>query len=545
MSHPDDFFQEGPQLGNQFLQDEWLTSYLQDTIPTEILKKWQPHLREVGEDAAHQLFSWADEAEKNPPRHIPYDAWGKRIDHLEVSRAWQDLQDYSARHGLIAEAYERQDKAWSRLYQMSLLYLFHPSSAIFSCPLAMTDGAARALEIYGDDDLKKTALRNLTSRDPKNFWTSGQWMTERTGGSDVGQTLTRAVKTKEGYALYGTKWFTSATTSPMAMTLARIEGAEAGGRGLSLFYVKVHNEKGELQNIRVNRLKDKLGTKALPTAELTLEGTPAQLVGGEGGGIRKISSLFNVTRIYNAVCALGYMRRALALADDYAKKREVFGQLLKDQPLHNETIFPLWADSIGCSEFVFELIRLLGREECFEATDEEKALLRLYTPLAKLYTGKKVVALVSEVLEVFGGAGYVEDTGLPKILRDAQVLSIWEGTTNVLSLDVLRALTKECPLSVWIESQKKIIAQIKDPNAAQKLKVNLDQLAEKAQQLATKPDEMTAHARKFAFALTEFSITSLLQIRSQKTSSKNLPLIAHHWLENLQPFNPKKLAAHI
>ena len=534
--HSKEFFQEGPKLNNQYLHDPWLLDYLQDSVPEEILRKWQHTLTEVGEDAAHQLFILADEAEKNPPQHVPFDAWGKRIDHLNISRAWQDLQNYSARHGLIAEGYERNDGPWSRLYQMSLLYLFHPSSAIFSCPLAMTDGAARAIEIYGDENLKKTAFKHLTSRDPKNFWTSGQWMTERTGGSDVGQTLTRAVKTKDGYALYGNKWFTSATTSQMAMTLARIEGAEAGGRGLSLFYVKVHDEHGKLQNIKINRLKDKLGTKALPTAELSLEGTPAQLVGGEGGGIRKIASLFNITRIYNSVCALGYMRRALALAFDYSGKREVFGRLLKDQPLHIETIFPLWADSVGCSEFVFELIRLLGREECGLATAEEQALLRLYTPLAKLYTGKKVVSLVSEVLEVFGGAGYVEDTGLPKILRDAQVLAIWEGTTNVLSLDVLRALTKECPLSIWAQSQKKILEQIKDQATAQKLNLWLDHFMQNAQKLSVDPEQMTAHARRFAFALTEFSVTSLLLLRSQKTSSPTLPQVAGHWLANLKPF---------
>lgn len=537
----EEFFQEAPKLGNQFTDDPWLQSFLQDRVPADLVKKWREKLSTVGADAGTdgKLFAWADEAEKNPPKHVPYDAWGKRVDRLEISRAWRDLEAYAATHGLIAEGYERADGAWSRVLQMALLYLYHPSSAIFSCPLAMTDGAARAIEVYGDERLKATALKSLTARDPRQFWTSGQWMTERTGGSDVGQSLTQAVPQGPGYALHGTKWFTSATTSQMAMTLARLPNAEPGGRGLSLFYVELRDANGDLRNIEVHRLKDKLGTKALPTAELSLRGTPAQLVGGEGQGIKKIATLFNITRIYNAVCSIGYMRRALALAHNYATRREVFGKLLQDQPLHVATFFPIWADAWGCSEFVFELVRLLGREECGEGNDTEKALLRLYTPLAKLYTGKKVVQIVSEVLEVFGGAGYVEDTGLPKILRDCQVLPIWEGTTNVLSLDVLRALVKECPLPVWIEAQQKALAALKDKSQAAALAPHLEAIGKGAQKLAADSDEMAAHAREFAMALTEFSIATLMCQRAESGASLALKGVAAHWVKKLRFFDPQ------
>src|SRR5690606_4112745 len=230
------------------------------------------------------------------PVHIPYDPWGKRIDEIKVSDSWNQLHEIAAEEGIVAAGYERTQGEFSRLYQFAKLYLYHPSSAIYSCPLAMTDGAARLLELYGTEDMKERAYKFLTSRDPQTFWTSGQWMTERTGGSDVSGTSTIAKKEGDQYKLYGVKWFTSATTSQMAMTLARIEGDEK----LSLFYLELRDKSGELQNIQINRLKDKLGTKALPTAELTLSGTPATLVGEAGKGIKTISTLFNITRLYNA-----------------------------------------------------------------------------------------------------------------------------------------------------------------------------------------------------------------------------------------------------
>jgi putative acyl-CoA dehydrogenase len=206
-----------------------------------------------------------------------------------------------------------------------------------------------------------------------------------------------------------------------------------------------------LNKIQIHRLKDKLGTKALPTAELNLEGTPARIIGGEGEGVKKIASVLNITRIYNSVCALGHMRRALDLAQDYSSKRKAFGKLLKDHPLHKETLRILEADFRHCFAMCFFVAHLLGKEEVGEISASERILLRALTPVLKLYTAKKAINISSEVVEMFGGAGYVEDTGLPRLLRDAQVFAIWEGTTNVLSLDMLRSFEKEQALPVLLE----------------------------------------------------------------------------------------------
>lgn len=445
-----EFFQDGPRLGNQYDEDAFLRSYLRWRLPSGLAVEIEPELHAFGGRVATDILALGDAAESAPPRHVPYDPWGRRIDDIVVSDAWRALDRIAAQEGLIAIAYERAHGEHSRVHQMAKLFLFHPSSATYSCPLAMADGAARLLELHGDARTRGTFER-LTTRDPERFWTSGQWMTERTGGSDVAGTSTLAQLDDDGvhYRLSGTKWFTSATTSQMAIGLARIVGAPEGNRGLSVFLIELRDESGGLRGISVNRLKDKLGTRALPTAELTLSGAPAVLVGGAGHGVRRIATMFNVTRVYNAVAAVGGMRRAVALARDYATRRTAFGARLSEQPLHVETLAELEARTRASFMLAFQVVELLGREEGGVASDDDLAQLRVLTPIAKLYTAKQAVAVASEALEAFGGAGYIEDTGVPRLLRDAQVLPIWEGTTNVLSLDMWRAIERTNGLDVW------------------------------------------------------------------------------------------------
>jgi alkylation response protein AidB-like acyl-CoA dehydrogenase len=507
----DDFYQQGPQLGNQYESDLLLRNYLRWRLPEHVYRDLDPGLSRLGERAATDLLTLADEAEAQPPRHVPYDAWGRRVDDILVSEAWQAFGRISAEEGLVATAYERTHGSLSRVHQMARLYLFHPSSATYSCPLAMADGAARFLELHGDERTRD-ALARLTSRDPARVWTSGQWMTERIGGSDVSQTATvaRAGPQEGSYHLYGTKWFTSATTAQMAITLARVEGTPPGGKGLSVFYVELRDASGALRGIRVNRLKDKLGTRALPTAELTLDGTPALLVGGEGDGVRKIAVLFNVTRMYNAVAAVAGMRRALALASDYAVRRRAFGKRLQELPLHAATLADLEARCHASFLLAFQVVELLGKEECGEASEGELAMLRLLTPVAKLYTAKQAVIVASEVLEAFGGAGYIEDTGLPRLLRDAQVLPIWEGTTNVLSLDAWRAIERTGALAFWLADVRARMDGVQRPelvDAAERVRAAIRKVEDHVRGVQSDAAR-EAGARHLAFAIARTSAAS-------------------------------------
>src|ERR1043165_4018669 len=259
------FSQPPPQLGNQYADDRALRSYLRRQLPTDVLREVEPSLEELGELAGGELYRMQLEDRLNEPRLTHWDAWGERVDRIEVSPLWRTAERIAAERGLVATAYERRHGAHSRTHQLALAYLFAPSTDIYSCPLAMTDGAARALIDSGNKTLIERVVPHLVSRDPDVFWTSGQWMTELTGGSDVGASETVARRDEEGvWRLYGRKWFTSAAASQVALTLARPEGNGPGGRGLALFFVEARDGEGRLRNIRVERLKDKLGTRKVP-----------------------------------------------------------------------------------------------------------------------------------------------------------------------------------------------------------------------------------------------------------------------------------------
>src|SRR5215510_12658497 len=434
------FQQPPPTLGNQFDDDRVLRSYLDHVFSGDMMEEVEESLREMGRLAGADLYELQLADRLNEPTLTQWDAWGRRIDKIEVTPLWRLAERMAVEHGLIATAYEQKHGSLSRVHQCALAYLFASSTDIYSCPLAMTDGAARTLLTSGNQQLIERAMPHLITRDPKEFWTAGQWMTELTGGSDVGLSETVAKEEDGQFRLYGRKWFTSAISSQIALTLARPQNNPPGGHGLALFYLETRDDDGRPRNIQINRLKDKLGTRKVPTAELTLDGTPAQLVKGPTDGVRNIAPLLNITRLWNGISAVSLMRRGVALASDYARKRVAFGAPLSEKPLHRDTLAVLEAETEAAFHLAFYVAELTGKSETGEISADDALLLRVLTPVMKLTTGKQSVMVASEVLESFGGAGYVEDTGLPVLLRDSKVLPIWEGTTSVLALDTLRAL---------------------------------------------------------------------------------------------------------
>lgn len=511
------FVQPPPELGNQYLDDRVLRAYLARTLPEDMIEEIAPALIEMGELAGGDLYRLQLADRRNEPVLTRWDAWGNRIDRVEVPPLWREAERLSAEQGLVAIAHEARHGVFSRVHQFALVYLFTPSSDLYVCPLAMSDGAACALRESGNARLLERALPHLISRDPHEFWTSGQWMTEAAGGSDVGLTETVARNEDGAWRLYGRKWFTSAISSQMALTLARPEGNPPGGKGLALFYVETRDAQGRPNRITVERLKDKLGTRKVPTAELTLDGTPAELVCGTTDGVRNITPVLNITRLWNSVSAVALMRRGIALARDYARKRVAFGAPLAQKPLHLDTVAGLQAEFEGALHLTFFVIELLGRAEAKRASAQQMELLRLLTPVVKLITGKQVVAVLSEAIESFGGAGYVEDTGLPALLRDAQVLPIWEGTTNVLSLDALRVLQSTDGLPTLKRELGFVHQGLREPELL-KISARVEQTVEQAEawlNAATGDAQREAGARRFALTLGRAMELALLARQAQ------------------------------
>ncbi|XP_065663665.1 acyl-CoA dehydrogenase family member 11 isoform X3 [Hydra vulgaris] len=537
------FVQEKPFLGNQYLDDPLLQNYLAKYLPPEVFNLVDKDLKLLGAAVAGYILHHHENVCSFEPQLIQYDAWGKRIDKLVMHPSWNALHDICAEEGLVSIPYVSKLDKWGRLYQAAKLYLFSPSSGLYSCPIAMTDGAASILKARPEQPFKD-AYEKLISNNPNLFWTSGQWMTEKKGGSDVvNSTETIAVPQSDGtFKLHGFKWFTSATDANISLTLAKIVEDGIYQPNLTLFYLETKTAAGELNGISIEKLKKKLGTRQMPTAELILSGSKAYKL-SDGRGIASIAPMLTITRLHNSVSSVSIMRRLLNLANDYSKKRESFGKKLIEHPLHALTLEKMEVEQQAAFFFLMRVFTLFGLIESGAANNEEKLLLRILVPLLKLYTGKQVVSVISEALECFGGHGYLEDTGLPVYLRDAQVLSIWEGTTNVLSLDVLRSIhkTKGEVLKTFIydvqrnltpSSNKSDVLQ----NAKSILVNSFDNLKGYINSVQFKQElfsEVTA--RDLSYSLARVYMGSLLYneaatMHVDSKSSVNLIKIAYRWI---------------
>ncbi|KAN0008587.1 hypothetical protein ACTFIU_009311 [Dictyostelium citrinum] len=546
------FQQQSPHLGNQYLEDSQLIRALQRALPAQILKEIEGDLIQFGDRVVKDILEYGRASENNPPKLIQYDAWGKRIDKIVVDESWNKLKDIGCSEGLVSIGYERKYFEYSRIYQYVKIYLFACSSAVFDCPMSMTDGAARLIELYGDTKMKNDEYRHFISRDPKTFWTSGQWMTEKTGGSDVSRSETIAVDSGDGktFNLSGYKYFTSATTSEGAMVLARdvedattMKGAVEGSRGLSVYFIKLRKPNGELDRIQVHKLKNKFGTKAVPTAELELMGTPAIRVGPKGRGVPVIASILNITRIHNVIHSTATMRRCIAVVRDFANRRTVFGKLLKDNLLYLSTLAEMELEFRAGLQLLLDVTLLLGKSERQGGVnkDEQKQidlLLRIVTPLSKLYTAKQSITVSSEAIEALGGTGYMEDSDMPRLFRDTQVTSIWEGTTNVLSMDIWRTLKEPLTIKFFFQAIENRLIQASKLNENRDIiKKVVSVIREAMKTIQSVIDKVMngdmeyaeSNARRFAYLMAQTYMASLLLEHAVWSKDELDAQVAERW----------------
>ncbi|KAF2744568.1 hypothetical protein M011DRAFT_408266 [Sporormia fimetaria CBS 119925] len=521
-SSTDGFFQALPVIPPQYTAPDSLQSQHKAAISASddkalarVLALYLPanaeevtkHVHHLSRVALHpSVLKHSTDAETNHPVLRPLTTFGEenKDDALWCTTGWQALKEIGYQEGVVAVAFETQNTSWNRrVHSFALGHVWTCTGTMTGCPMAMTDGAAVLLSRHlkdedGDQPGRKQvvaeAYRRLTSRDPAVAWTSGQWMTERTGGSDVSGTETVARKlTDEELAqevasgrkedavgmplgpwrIDGFKWFSSATDSEMAVMLARTPKG-----GLSAFYAPMRRRTGkiiqplnameketqatELNGIRIQRLKNKLGTKSLPTAELELKGTRGWLIGKEGQGVKEISAILNITRLCTTTGSAANWSRGLAICRAYSRVRKVRGGLLQDNPQHLQWMSDVTVKYHAATHFAFFGVALQGaldqdwdkmvrgtRAEPLIPKDKQEvgALLRLLTPVMKAQVSVASVDGLRQCMECLGGVGYCEnneDGGLmniAKVYRDNLVNPIWEGTVNVMVEDVVRVLT--------------------------------------------------------------------------------------------------------
>jgi len=442
---------------NFFTADLDLSFLLRQHLSAGDYERAQKLLARMGAVASGRMDALADVANRQGPQLVQYDKRGQRIDEVVFHPAYHELERIAYEEFAIAACTHREGSlGWpGRVPQpvkFALAYLGMQAESGVFCPVSMTDALARVIERYASEPLKQRVLPRLTALSLAELQQGAMFLTEKQGGSDVGLTATVA-KPRSGIAddgdplqpaweLWGDKWFCSNVSADLILTLARPEGAPPGTRGLGLFLVPRALDDGNRNAYSINRLKDKLGTRSLATGEVTLHGARAYLVGDRLRGFVQMTEMINLTRIWAAVGSLAAMRRSYLEALLYTRGRVAFGRPLADHPLMRRQLVDLLVEIEGCAALVFETTAVLERVDRHGA-EEDRRLLRILTPLCKYYVPKRGEYITLEALEMIGGNGYVEDWVNPRLLRDAIVNVVWEGSANVIVLDVARAVARE------------------------------------------------------------------------------------------------------
>lgn len=430
---------------NFYHADPSLQGVLALYLDTQTRVALEPHLERLGGLVGARLDDLARAADRNPSVLHHRDRNGEDRQTIEHHPSWEEMEQLAFGEFALTVMSHRaalgRDGPWPSLAKYALTYLFAQSEFGLLCPINMTDSLTRTIRQYASSELLERYLPRLLADDPAEMFQGAMFMTERFAGSDVGATLTRAIPEGQHWRLWGDKWFCSNADADLALVLARPEGAGAGSRGLGLFLLPRVLEDGQPNGYRIVRLKDKLGTRAMPSGEIRLEGAIAYLVGDLGQGFKQMAEMVNQSRLSNGVRSAGMMRRALHEALAVAHGREAFGRRLIELPLMRRQLAKMVVPAEQALSIVAYTADCLDRADAGEA--EARLLRRILTPLVKLRACRDARKLTGDAMEARGGCGYVEEWIEPRLLRESHLGSIWEGTSNIIALDVIRAARKE------------------------------------------------------------------------------------------------------
>ena len=426
---------------NFYRADPALSDLLRIHLSDALFRHIEPHLDRLGELAGGHLDECARLADRHPPVLHPRDRFGRDVQTIEYHPAYRELERAAfGEFGIHAMSIRKGIMGWPEKYPVAakhaFTFLFNQAEFGLGCPINVTDGCAKLLANFGSAELKARYLDGLTETDMSKLTQGGQFMTEKEGGSDVGTLTTVAVPEGEHWRLYGEKWFCSNADAKVVMLLARPQGAIDGTRGVGLFLMPRYLEDGSQNHYRIVRLKDKLGTRSMASGEITFEGAIAYAVGRLDRGFVQMAEMVNSSRLSNGVKSTALMRRAYHDAMTVARNRVVFGSRIIDLPLGRRQLMKIMLATEQALSLSFVTADALDRAEA--GSQDAAALLRILTPTLKFRATRDARKVCGDAMEMRGGTGYIEEFATARLLRDAHLGSIWEGTGNIVALDALK-----------------------------------------------------------------------------------------------------------
>src|SRR5690625_4330290 len=392
-----------------YAKDETLQLIIDKYLTGDFREYAHKRLHAFGELAANEIDERARFTDREgEPQLIKYNKYGEDISQVWVNDGYRKTVEQTYDEGIVGYVHKNIPELNHRgnyTYSFAQGYILSQAEPGFYCPVTLTLATAYLIDHYGDESVKERFLSKVCSTGETELFEGATFLTERQGGSDVGANETVAVKDGDHYRIYGEKYFASnAGMAGVAMVLARIEGAEKGSRGLSLFAVPWHKDDSSLNNVTIRRLKDKLGVKAVPSAEVEFHGATAYLVGDPKKGFYYMMEALNLSRICNAIASVGIMKRAYDEAFDYASRRKAFGDRLTSYPMVQDTLMRMKAKLHAETATIFDMIQLYEKvTEGKEATEEEIVLNRLNIAIIKKETAYQVFEFVLEAIEILGG----------------------------------------------------------------------------------------------------------------------------------------------
>jgi alkylation response protein AidB-like acyl-CoA dehydrogenase len=527
--------------GDWYSPDEHLQWLVRQSVGESVWPIAESALQELGRLVPTKIEQLARTADRNPPTLRQYDARGARVDEIDFHPACQELERTVLGTGVVQAAHLPGWRGLTtpapRALISAMSYLLtQADQAVTGCPVGMMDAMARCLT-RNDADLARRFVPRIADGSG-NYMRSAMFLTEKAGGSDVGANETEARRAEDGtWRLSGEKWFASCPHSELILVMARPQGAVAGPKGLALFLMPRVLSDGTRNSFVIHRLKEKFGTRAMASGEVGLRDAFAWQVGAIDKGMRQMMDMVSLTRVGIAAATAGAMRRNTYEALTYTRHRHAFGAALDKHPMMRDSLADLVVDSTAALTAAIGVAEMLDRADA--GNSEAQSVLRLLTPLYKLYGTERARICATDAMEIRGGNGFVEDWPEPRILRDVYVHAIWEGSGNVISLDVARALLAGAGTGFMGDLERRAESVSSQGPAAPLGPVLLAELPELERQLTAVTDSpdamvnMRRLSRRMAILATGARLAEQANEFASDTGSGRLAWIAARYITRL------------